>query len=546
MRSLPLVALSLLFTIHTSATTFAVISNADSGTGSLRWAIEQSNTAPGRDEIAWSDALTIALQSPLPPITDAVTIGSITPVPEPGDPFIRHRPPVLTVDGSATHGNGLAIAAGGVIVSSIALRHFGSGDAIVVNGDNAVLNWIDEWDAVNGLHIRGRRASVFGSKFQLNAEAGLWIDASSGDNTIGRPDVGCPPVGDPCYEQPTGDDFSANGTGMRVDGEHNQFCFIAADDNRGDGVVITARDNPLDTNREPGAHIDRSGRNAVTFLAPAFPPVSTSCSGATVFDVGNDGPTPYEDRAKFRLAVPRITAATTYPVVTVVNGVAHAAPNAKVIITLYVSSLEKCGMGLWSRTLPDVSKAFNADAHGDVSFELRITPATGSQPIYVQATELDAAGIAAASSELSDAFTPATMRDRNSDLETTITAPQTAPVGSIITVEIRMTNHGPAPVTGTRVDVNYPASVSALRSTTTSGKCIFFGGKYCSLGILMGGETAIIRETVRVERGEASRAYTATATFGSDPSPVDLNPANNSATATIATPGLPRSRAVRH
>jgi|GEM_PF-5124917 len=412
MRSFSLGVLSLLVTISTSAATFTVISNADSGTGSLRWAIEQSNAAAGADEIAWSAALTIALQSPLPPIADAVTIGSITPVPVSGDPLNRVRPPVLTVDGSATHGNGLAIAAGGVTISSVALRHFESGDAIVVDGEKAVLNWIDESDSINGLHLRGRRVGVFGSKFRGNAEAGLWIDASSGDNTIGRPDFGCPPVGNACYESPTGDDFSANGTGMRVDGEHNRFYFIAADDNRGDGVVVTARDNPLDTYDELGAHIYRSGRNAVTFLAPAFPPSSTSCSGAMVFDVGDDGPTPYEDRAKLRLAVPRITAATRYPAVTVVNGVAHAAPNAKVIITLYSSSSETCGIGLWSRTLPDIRKAFDTDSHGDVSFAINVFPGVG-RPVYVQATELDAAGVATASSELSDGFTPATTGPRS-------------------------------------------------------------------------------------------------------------------------------------
>ena len=411
MRSIIAAAL-LSIAIPLGAATFEVTNPADSGPGTLRWAIDQANAAAGADEIVWNDAMTVVLQSPLPRITDAVTIGSNTPVPVPGDPLTRVRPPVLTVDGSATHGNGLAIAAGGVTVSSVALRHFESGDAIVVDGDKAVLNWIDESDAVNGLHLRGRRAGVFGSKFQGNAEAGLWIDATSGDNTIGRPDFGCPPVGNPCYESPTGDGFSANGTGMRIDGEHNRFYFIAADDNRGDGVVITARDNPLDTYDELGAHVYRSGRNAVTFLAPAFPPSSTSCSGSMVFDVGNDGPTPGEDRAKFRLAVPAITAAIRYPAVTVVNGLAHAAPNAKVIIALYTSSSESCGTALWSRILPDIRKAFVADANGDVSFAINFSPGVG-QPVYVQATELDAAGVASASSELSDGFTPASTGPRS-------------------------------------------------------------------------------------------------------------------------------------
>ena len=65
-----------------SATTFTVTSTADSGAGSLRQAILDANANPGADTIAFSvvgsGVHTIAPASPLPTITDPVTIDGYT------------------------------------------------------------------------------------------------------------------------------------------------------------------------------------------------------------------------------------------------------------------------------------------------------------------------------------------------------------------------------------------------------------------------------------------------------------------------------------
>ncbi len=69
--------LGLLLSSHAAADTFIVNNNADTGTGSLRWAIDQANGRAGADIIVLDAALagqTISIGSPLAPIAGDVTI----------------------------------------------------------------------------------------------------------------------------------------------------------------------------------------------------------------------------------------------------------------------------------------------------------------------------------------------------------------------------------------------------------------------------------------------------------------------------------------
>src|SRR6516165_2495838 len=70
---------------------FQVTSAADSGRGTLRQAILDSNGTPGPNAIGFaigSGAATIALQSALPTITQPVTIDGTTQPGYPGTPLI--------------------------------------------------------------------------------------------------------------------------------------------------------------------------------------------------------------------------------------------------------------------------------------------------------------------------------------------------------------------------------------------------------------------------------------------------------------------------
>ncbi|MEM2228620.1 MAG: hypothetical protein QXR82_07495 [Candidatus Bathyarchaeia archaeon] len=83
---MPLIALA----PRAKGAAFTVINLNDSGEGSLRWAIEEANVNPGEDYIMFDSSLsgTIVLNSPLPQITEAVTIEGSTA----GGP--------ITIDGS--------------------------------------------------------------------------------------------------------------------------------------------------------------------------------------------------------------------------------------------------------------------------------------------------------------------------------------------------------------------------------------------------------------------------------------------------------------
>ena len=67
------VAVFWLTAVSQSPTEWLVISDADSGQGTLRWAIEAANRSRGDDLIRFNSAMTIRPRSGLPPLTDAGT-----------------------------------------------------------------------------------------------------------------------------------------------------------------------------------------------------------------------------------------------------------------------------------------------------------------------------------------------------------------------------------------------------------------------------------------------------------------------------------------
>ncbi|HXG64261.1 MAG TPA: right-handed parallel beta-helix repeat-containing protein, partial [Blastocatellia bacterium] len=117
--------------------TFFVLSTADSGPGSLRDAIEQANVLSGPHEIVFaigsvaqraSDgglnlirpaAETLDLQSPLPAITESVTIDGTTQSGYAGSPVIE-----LNGANAGSDANGLTIDAGNSVVKGLAINRF--------------------------------------------------------------------------------------------------------------------------------------------------------------------------------------------------------------------------------------------------------------------------------------------------------------------------------------------------------------------------------------------------------------------------------------
>ncbi len=115
-----------------SATTYTVTSTADSGPGSLRQAITDANASLGADTIAFSivgsGVQTIVPATPLPPITDAVTIDGYTqPGSSPNTNAVGlglNTVLMIEIAGTATTGNGLEARALNVTFRGLAVNRF--------------------------------------------------------------------------------------------------------------------------------------------------------------------------------------------------------------------------------------------------------------------------------------------------------------------------------------------------------------------------------------------------------------------------------------
>lgn len=139
--------------------TFTVINNADNGAGSLRAAIDQANMNPGADQINFNPGIgVINLVSPLPAITEAVTIDGGSPKTE------------LNGDGAGGGADGLLIMTNGVTVKNMVINRFaGAGINIQGDGNNVQGNFI------------GTNAA--GTSSLANASGGVFV--AGANNVIG-------------------------------------------------------------------------------------------------------------------------------------------------------------------------------------------------------------------------------------------------------------------------------------------------------------------------------------------------------------------------
>ena len=160
---------------RTLLSTFQVSNSNDSGYGSLRQAILNSDAATGGTNIinlSWRPVYvihTIMLQSPLPPITNPVLMDGEKALGYAGSPLIE-------LNGSqAGVGNGLTIACSGVTVSGLDIGGFAQGAGILISGANATGNTIEANDI--GTDPTGSKA--------LPNEFGVQVLGGASDNTIG-------------------------------------------------------------------------------------------------------------------------------------------------------------------------------------------------------------------------------------------------------------------------------------------------------------------------------------------------------------------------
>ena len=155
--------------------TYVVSNTADSGTGSLRQAILDSNASPVRDTIAFSISSiskTIEPRSGLPPITDPVTIDATTQPGYAGTPIVE-----LSGKQLSNGENGLLLKAGLSDVRGLVINQFpGCGILIEGPGGNRIeSNYV-------GTDLSGQLA-------KRNGQSGIQV-LNSDNNRIGGPGVG--------------------------------------------------------------------------------------------------------------------------------------------------------------------------------------------------------------------------------------------------------------------------------------------------------------------------------------------------------------------
>src|SRR5262249_30405413 len=152
--------------------TFLINTTADSGAGSLRQAILDSNANAGADTIDFSigsGAQTIALLSGLPAITESVAIDATTQPRYAGTPLIE-----LPGDSAGSGASGFTITAAGSTIQGFVINRFSTA-GILIRGASATGN------TVAGNYI-GTDAS--GTAALANV-VGIQIDTGAGSNTIG-------------------------------------------------------------------------------------------------------------------------------------------------------------------------------------------------------------------------------------------------------------------------------------------------------------------------------------------------------------------------
>lgn len=193
--------------------TFTVTNLNDSGDGSLRWAIGQANGNPGVDVIVFDSSLsgTIILESPLPQVTEAVTIDGSTA----GGPII--------INGSAKNVSNcftVTVWSNTTTITSLTLTGFTEYGVVVTNGlDRVILKNLNitgcgyggiivirySWGALSfgvsidscvihnnsgvGVAVRASGVAISGCEIYGNGGAGVYITVDGVNSSISGPKV---------------------------------------------------------------------------------------------------------------------------------------------------------------------------------------------------------------------------------------------------------------------------------------------------------------------------------------------------------------------
>lgn len=266
----------------------------------LRDAITAANNSPGPDDIEFAldppilgDTLSIQLTSPLPTITDTVTIDGLSQAESPETPGTR-----IELDGSlAGLANGLVIDAPGTTIEGLVINRFAL-DGIVVNtSGNTIQNTLIGTDISGNLPLgngqNGIRLGAAASNNTIqdnvisgNAQAGISINLGSSnliqDNIIGADAAG---AGNALLRNLGEGILILNGSENIIGGDTpEQGNLIFGND--GNGISIQGSPElPATANQILNNDIQSHGRNGVELIGAS----GNAVSGNIIFSNVEDG-----------------------------------------------------------------------------------------------------------------------------------------------------------------------------------------------------------------------------------------------------------------
>jgi uncharacterized repeat protein (TIGR01451 family) len=506
------------------AMTFQVINTSDSGVGSLRQAILDANGNPGVDTINFNIAAaaphTISLLSPLPPISEAVTINGASQPDFAGTP-------VIELNGiNAGVADGLVINSASCVLRGLVINRF-SGNGIVVSGNANIIegNFIGTnatgtfalGNGQDGVSIAAGSGNTIGGTTSAARNVisgnrnGIQISGGSGTqvrgNFVGTNSAGTAGLGNSANGVLINN--SGNAVGAVGSASSNTIAF-----NGGAGVAIASgTGNPIQSNSifsNGGLGID---------LAPA---------GVTPNDSG-DGDSGANNLQNF----PVLNSASSAGTSTTIEGTLNSTAGTAFRLEFFSNQAPNpSGFGEGQTFIGAINVTTGGTGNASFNPTFPVTVAPGQ---IITATANDPGNN---TSEFSRSVqvggvsggTPA-------DLSVLASiAPNPVETGSQVTNTIVVTNGGPATATSVTVTDVVSANTSFASCNSTGGGVCGGSGtnRTVTFASLAPGTSAVITIVATVNCSVSSGTvigHTATVFSSSTP---DANPSNNVATATTS------------
>ena len=366
-------------------TTFTVTNTNDSGAGSLRQAITDANATTGPDTITFnipaasdlgcdsgSGVCTISPTTPLPPITDTVTIDGYTQPGSKQNTLAVGNDAVLKIelDGSDTDfANGLELDPFGTapenVVRGLVINDFepagifvgGTGNRIEGNFIGTDPSGTEREGNLSGMDVGGTNNFVGGTSpaarniISGNRETGLQLGSGSSGIRV------------------WGNYIGTNKDGTKPLANRTRGVWISGSSDNTIGGLKSEKANKIAFNGSNGVRIEESATSIANGNRIARN--SIFANGALGIDLQGDGPTPNDNKDRdggpnTLQNNPRLTSAATTGTKIIMQGHLRSTPNDTFTIRFFANRSDE-PRGYEGRTYLG-TKSVSTDATGEVSF----------------------------------------------------------------------------------------------------------------------------------------------------------------------------------